>query len=87
MCHSSEELVSPAIDLDESLLVVGQCNPLVAPRARADSVRVSTACWCWVETDLTDDVALGTEFESCDVPGDIVRVGARRCEEVLLTVG
>jgi hypothetical protein len=80
--HAAQELVLPAVNLHEALLVVSQSEPLVAEIAGADGVRMSAAGGRRVQTDLSLDVALGAELEGRNVAREGGRVGARRRKQV-----
>lgn len=82
MRNPRKKLLMPAIDLHEPLLVIGQSQPFVAPIARANGVRMATACRRGVEAQLPLNVASGTEPEGGDVAGEVEGVGARGSKKV-----
>lgn len=87
MCHAAQELASPSVNLNPTLLIIGKRQPLVGPRAWAYGVGVSSAGRRRVEADLSKDLALGTQSEGRDVARHILRVGTSRGEEVFAGVG
>lgn len=82
-----QKLLLPPIYLYPAFLIIRQCQPLVAPVARADRIRVSSTCRRGIEAYLPLDTACWANFEGSDVAGKIEGVGARRCEEVFPAVG
>lgn len=73
----------PAIDFHEPLLVVGQCQPFVAPIARANGIRMASACRSRVKAQLPFNVASRTEPKGGHVAGQVEGVGARSSKEVI----
>ncbi len=86
MRNPRQPLIPPAIHLNPTQLVVRESQPLVAPGAGADGVRVPSAGGCRVHAELADDVAGGAETEGTDVAGDVGGVGAGGGEEVVVAV-
>ena len=87
MRDSRQKLLMPAINLHESRLIVRQRQPLIAPRARADRIRVAPARRRRVKAYQPFDVTFGADTEGADVAGETKRVGARGCEEIFAAVG
>ena len=82
-----KELFVPAIDLHEPLLVVGQRQPFVTPIARANGIRMASACRSRVQAQLPLNVASRTEPKGGHVAGQVEGVGARSSKEVFTAMG
>lgn len=82
MSNTTEELILPTVNLHESLLIVCQCQPFVAPVTGADGIRMSAAGGRGVQAELPLDTASLAELEGGNVAGQVRRVGSRGGEEV-----
>jgi len=80
--NAAQELVFPPVHLDKAHLIVTHDEPLIAPRTRADSIAVTAAGRCRVETDLPLDGTSFAELEGRDVACKLGRVGPGSGEEV-----
>jgi hypothetical protein len=63
-----------AINLHEAFPIVRQRQPLVAPIAGADRVRVAAAGRCGIEAQLAFNAPYRGELESGNVAGEAVSV-------------
>lgn len=86
MGNAGQKLAPPAIHLNPALLVVRQCEPLVAKIAGTDRVGVAAAGRRRVEKELPLDVTRGAESEGADVARDVEVIGACGSEEVRAAV-
>lgn len=85
--HSSQLLITPAIHLYKSKLIIAQGYPLITEITRADRVGVATAGRSGVDEELTLNLTRGTQLERGDVASHIEMVGSSRREQVLATLG
>lgn len=84
--HSGQVLILPAVNLQPSLLIVSQGNPIIAPVAGGHGIAVPATGGCGVEADLANDGAVGIKLEGGDVARQVKRVGPRRSKEVCARV-
>ena len=71
MRDSTQKLLVPSINLDETLFIVRQSQPLIRPRARANGIGVTTTCGGGVQANLALDATILAELEGGDVAGQV----------------
>lgn len=82
-----QKLVFPPINLHKPLLIVAHSEPLIVPRARADSIAMPAARRSRIKTNLPLNSASLVELESRNVACQFGRVGPRGGEEVFSGAG
>ena len=87
MGNSSQEFILPPVNFQPAFLIIRQCQILITPRTRADSVRMPSACWCRIKTYLSFNIPSWSQGKSRNVASQVELVGSGCGKEVFPTLG